>query len=479
MNILETEKTPLDIFCEASEILNEAVAHTLGPNGTNTAIQNKNGHYEIINDGKSIIETITSLDPAIAPALETLKQASFETNKKAGDGTTSTTILMNSLLHGARKYLNTIHEGLSVQIDLFDLIDSKSNYYKITPVDLRNTLLKIKDALLLKLDENRIEITEEDYEKVATVALGDDKYSKIIADTYKFLGKGRRPTLIKSDTSNIEVEKIDGISLTKTSMVSNLFNNTTEHHDIDVICLFSPVNRFQEMTQFLRKVQQSGRETILFYNQLSSDILENILFNYTNGAIKLIPISLQGYGKGTYSVMTELADYCECSIIDNNEFKISDVNKITLGKIDYSVINSDQVILKKNSKKLEKNYLHLDEKSIIIHIGGTNILEREEVYRRIEDAINSLGNAIDYGIVPGAGVTYSNLLNLVLNDENINIEIPDFVKTSMNLIRKTINASDTSNIYDSAMVTKEVIENAFTIVSQVITTHVVIHDNIR
>ena len=82
MNILD-ERNPLDLFCEASSILNRAVEHTLGPNGTNSAVQTKSGIYEILNDGKAILETITSLDPALAPALETLKQASYETNRKA------------------------------------------------------------------------------------------------------------------------------------------------------------------------------------------------------------------------------------------------------------------------------------------------------------------------------------------------------------------------------------------------------------
>ena len=84
MKILSTKK-PIDLFCEASNLLNEAVIHTLGPKGTNTAIQNEKGMYEIINDGKAIIEKLTSLEPDIAPAMETLKQAAFETNRKAGD----------------------------------------------------------------------------------------------------------------------------------------------------------------------------------------------------------------------------------------------------------------------------------------------------------------------------------------------------------------------------------------------------------
>lgn len=461
MKILETNKTPLDIFCEASDILNQAVQHTLGPKGTNTALQNKQGQYEIINDGKTIIESITSLDPAIAPALETLKQASFETNNRAGDGTTSTTVIMNALLQGARKYLK--------------------DHPEVSKVDLRNILETVKDNLLTQLDNNRIELTEADYKKVATVALGSDKYSDELADVFTFLGKDKKPTLIKSNVATLEIEKIDGINLTKTSIVSSLFSETSEHKRINIICLFQPVNRFNEITQLLRKVQQAQGEQgefILFYNQLSTDILENLLFNYTSGALKLIPISLGGYGKGTYSIMEELADYCDTSVIDGINIKVGDINKIKFGLIDYCIISPDQVILKagdKNSEKLEKNYVHLEQKSVIIRVGGTNVIEREEVYRRIEDAVNSLYYAIQYGIVLGAGQTYSTLIELSSRELN---NIPGFIITAMNIIKNTVNISD-SNIYDSAMVIKEVITNAFSIVSQVITTQVVIHENIR
>ena len=454
MKILENEKTPLDIFCEASSILNKAVEHTIGPNGLNTAVVTKEGRYDIINDGKTIIEGITSEDPALSPALETLKQASFETNRKAGDGTTSTTIIMDSLLQGTRKWMKD---------------------YSISGVTARLMLEDVKNRLIEKLDKSKIMLTENDYSKVAEVALGSPKYADIIADIYKFLGPGKRPTLIKSDIDNIEIEKVDGISLDKIKIVSSLFVNTKEYHDLDIICLYEPVNRFQEITQLLRRVQQTGKDTILFYNQLSTDILENLLFNYSNGAIKLIPICLGGYGKDTYKLMQELSDYTGCNIIDNNDCKISEVSKIIFGHANYGIVNFEKMILK-SSKKVEKNYVLLEEKSVIIRIGGTNIVEREEVYRRIEDAINSLGNAIDFGIVPGAGKAYKDLIQKISGD----IKVPNFVEKAMNLIyEKLYNDKLNDDIYDSAMVIKEVIVNSFSIVSQVITTDVVIRENIR
>ena len=163
----------------------------------------------------------------------------------------------------------------------------------LSGVNTRRILENIKDALIKKLDEYKTEVKEEDYNKIAEVALGDSKYANMIADIYKFLEKGKRPSLIKSDIENIEIEKVDGISLNKIKIVSSLFVNTKEYHDLDIICLYEPVNRFQEITQLLRKVQQTGKDTILFYNQLSTDILENLLFNYSQGAIKLIPVCLR------------------------------------------------------------------------------------------------------------------------------------------------------------------------------------------
>ena len=455
MKILENERTPIDIFCEASSILNKSVEHTIGPNGLNTAVVTKEGRYDIINDGKTIIEGITSEDPALAPALETLKQASFETNRKAGDGTTSTTIIMDSLLQGTRKWMKD---------------------HSISGVTARLMLEDIKTRLIEKLDKYKVMLTEDDYFKVAEVALGSPKYANTIADIYKFLGPCKKPTLIKSDIDNIEIEKVDGISLSKIKIVSSLFVNTKEYHDLDIICLYEPVNRFQEITQLLRKVQQTGKDTILFYNQLSTDILENLLFNYSNGAIKLIPVCLGGYGKDTYKLMQELADYTGCNIIDNNDCKVSEPSKIIFGSASYGIVDFEKMILKCN-KKVEKNYVLLEEKSVIMRIGGTNVVEREEVYRRIEDAVNSLKNAIEYGIVPGAGQSYKNLIQEVNKD----IQIPDFIIKAMTTIYDRINNNTNINddIYDSAMVVREVIINAFSIVSQVVTTNVVIRENIR
>lgn len=457
MNILEEKQKPLDIFCLASNMMNKSVEHTLGPNGTNTAIPNKKGYFDIINDGKTILESLDSPDPAIATALNTLKQASFETNRKAGDGTTSTTILMNALLQGAKAYI-------------------ESNDDTNVCIELSKKLIELRDKALSELDNITIPVSKELYFNIAKIALGSDKYAKDLADVFDFLGKNKRPTLIKKDIPNVQFNKIEGISLNKINIVSNIFLESKEFNNVNVLCIYSEVNRFQEITQLLRKIRTTDKPTILFYNKLSIDILENILFNFSNNALNVIPVDLSNYGKGTYSIMCELSDYCDCTVIDGIKHKISDINNIKFGEFDYSVINSKQIILKNNLDKNDKSYLHLEKNSVIIYSGGTNILEQEEVYRRLEDAINSLGNAIDFGIVPGAGTTYSTIIDHLYN---MDPDIPKFIIKAMKKIKNILNNIDLDTVYDSKTVVQEVINNAFTLVSQIITTNIIIHDNIR
>lgn len=377
MKIL-SNKEPLEVFSEASQMLADACEHTLGPNGTNTAVLGTNNCYEIINDGKSIIENLTSTDETLYPALETLKQASFETNRKAGDGTTSTVIMTNALMQACKDYLE--------------------KYPDITKVELRKRLEQSRDLMLEALEDLTIQIKDEDYEKIATVALGSDKYSKMISDIFRFLDKGQRPTLLKSNGDSIEVQKIDGMNLDKIKIPGNLFIETQEFPSIKAVCLYQDVNRFQEITQFLRLAMKQEGPIILFYNKLSVDILENLLFNYNNGAINVIPVCLNGYGQGTYTIMKDLSEYCDCSLIDGSDLKINETSKIFFGAQSFAILNQENLTIK-NDKKLQKNYLHLKNKSVIIRLGGTNIVEREEVFKRVEDTINSLGNAIEYGIV--------------------------------------------------------------------------------
>lgn len=479
MQIL-SDKNPLETYVEAAKLAYRAVAHTLGPGGTNTAVVNKKGSHDIINDGYSILSKLTSLDPAEAEALETVKLAAFETNRKAGDGTTSTTILTYELLKGAKSYL-----------------DNNS----ITKVKLRNIIESSRDDYIDVLHQSMSrEIKDEDYESIAKVSLGSPKYANAISEAYRFLPEGLRPSVVRSDIPNVVLDKKDGIVLDKAEVIvpeDTFLHGPKEFNDVDVYLIYDKLDRWNMIQPIVEQIIRLKRKAILFYNELSMDILQNLQLQIVKGYADIIPIRLGSLGVQTRTTMNQLAIYTNTTLIDGVEVRLPKaLNQINIGKIDYMLISNDTVIIN-NKDFTDLDKITLPTKTCIIRVGGTNNAEMEENYRRIEDAVNSLGNAIESGISIGAGITYQ---RLALSDDTT----PEFIREAMESVYRTIiynitgeekinpdldgliladngeyKLADDLKIFDATKVIEQVIVNSFTLAAQIITTEEMIVENIR
>lgn len=484
MKVLGTD-SPKDVFLQASDILADAVRHTLGPKGSNTAVcTNSSGSYQIINDGKSIVQDLTSDSPVIAPAMELLKQSCYETNRVAGDGTTSTILMTNALLHEAYDYMEKNH---------------------INPVMFRNELEDIKNQLILHVDSIKKDLTEDKYEDVAAVALGGRKYAKMISDAYKFVGPDGSVVFTKEDRQDVYLDCQDGVTLDKTELKIIPMKESREFFDTVAVFLYEKVDRFAEIIDLLNQtVEYKGRKVLFFYNELSWDASSNIYANIGSGNIDIIPIRMGGYGVQTKDVMEQLADYAGCKLIDGINVKLSTLKDFTkiFGNFKKSLISDDKVVVQSEKEILEnKDYmLQLKNKSCIIKIGGNNKVEQEETYRRIEDAVSSLSTAIKDGITIGGGLAYLYTFESVRAFEDV-----DFLEKIGEIIYRTIiyntrgitdipddyiglfpGRDETADwtdldksVFDSAVVIKEVIRNSFSLVAQIITTEKLIHEMIR
>ena len=479
MQIL-SEKNPLEVYETASTMAYKAVAHTLGPGGTNTAVVNKKGSHDIINDGYTILSKLTSLDPAEAEALETIKLAAFETNRKAGDGTTSTTILTHKLLTGAIKYLQ---DNGVIKVKLRDLIE-----------DMRDTYVD-----LLHQSYSR-EVKDEDYENIAKVSLGSTKYASIISEAYRFLPDGLRPSVVRSDIPDVMLEKKDGVVLDKVEPYvpeDTFLHGPKELNDVDVYLIYDKLDRWNSISPIVEQIIRLKRKAIIFFNELSVDIRQNLLYNIAKGYADIIPIGLGCLGVQTRSTMNQLATYTGATLIDGVTVRLPKaMSQIEIGKLDYMLLSNDTVILNnKDFTQLEE--ITLPTKSCIIRVGGINNSAMEENYRRIEDAVNSLGNAIESGVSVGAGMTYQ---RLSLSED----KAPQFIKDAMESIyrqiiynitgsdkitpdrdglifdnRGELALADDLQIFDATKVIEQVIVNAFSLVSQLVTTEVMIVENVR
>lgn len=412
--------------------------------------------------------------------METLKLASFETNRKSGDGSSSSLIMTTHLLNGANKYL-------------------KEN--NITKVELRDIIEEAKNKCL-ELLHNKYskEIKEEEYEYIAKVSLGSDKYASLISNTYRFLDRGLRPSIVRADITDVVSEEKDGIVLDKSEVLlsqEELSKGAKEYNDLDVYCIYDKLDRWQQIQPIIEQMIRCKRQCVLFYNELSIDILQNIQLQNLKGYSDIIPVHLGTYGVQTKSIMDQLSIYTNATLIDGLEFKLPrNLKDLIIGKLDYMIVSGETVVLN-NKDFVERDKITLPTKSVLIRIGGNNSSEREENYRRIEDAVNSLGNALESGIVLGGGITYYNISN------DLSEETPMFIKDSLRSIyRKVVSnqlgsndipedkvcllpkgdnwySADELNVFDATKVLEQVITNSFSLVAQLVTTEVIIAENIR
>ena len=201
----------------------------------------------------------------------------------------------------------------------------------------------------------------------------------------------------------------------------------------------------------------------------------------------MVPVRLGGYGKDTYKVMKTITEYSDGIFFDGNSLKLTQLSQVNFSQEinpNYLLLNNSSVIIKTDKEISIEEDLRLNTKSVIIKVGGSNKVEREEIYRRIEDAICSLGNAIEFGVVKGAGKTYIEAMNCLDKDSMVLYYVQEALESIYNTVLKNMGVDflsdkDLEYVFDSEKVAEEVIKNSFTVAAQVLTTNRLIHDNIR
>lgn len=439
-----------ELFLGASEKLYNAVAHTIGPSGTNTAIPTGNNFLAIINDGKTIMESISSKDMAEKLAINTLKESAFATNKEAGDGTSSTCILQHQLLSR--------------------IMESGTN---ITAKEL----LRIRDDLLNELPKFKKEIeSPEDLKKVITVALGSDKYTDIVFNAFDGLDKSQKPALVKVNTQkDTDCVKVDGISLAPVEVNPVVLNTMSPANDepLDIIILNQEVSRIDnQFALLLKNISMSKKKTILLYTDIKPSVMDQMLFNIQEGALNLIPVRIAMNMQNIDEIVKDLEDYFGCkAYTDLNPYQ-TNVGPAFVGNGIGYILNKDSVIIKNDNDEHYKEREHLlPNSSSAIQVGFITHSQQAEDYRRLEDAIQSAYNAINYGYVLGAGFTYFSMTNVVPDEYAA-------IRGALSCIFTNLCPGPQiefikiieENVFDSYKVAEQVILNSFTVVAQILST---------
>lgn len=411
------------------------VKTTLGPKGRNVLIRNNLDAPIITNDGVTIAKAIQLKDNAEDAGAQLIIQAANKTNKVAGDGTTTTTVLAQNMIH---EYLNYINVNSDV----------KENVVQVQK-EMINTSNQISDYLR----EIATPISsKEDITRIASISSGSDQIGNLIADAFEQAGEYGSVVVEDSKTGEDGFESIQGMKIPNGSVSSFLLNDRvnmkTDFYDVNILITADKIDDASELLSILDFIVKSGKKLLILCDDIENEPLNMIIANKLKGLpLNVSVIRLPGFGQLREDLIEDLCIATNSTLISRDKgTTLKDFNPNFLGEVEQIVITmTDSIIkfkdisstgidLKSNrqdrvdtittqmsqanedeSKQYERRIANLLSGISVISVGGNSEVEIQDKKLRIEDAINSVQSAKEEGIIPGGGygflLAYMNLVD--------------------------------------------------------------------
>ena len=487
--------------------LAQAVKSTLGASGKCVIYEDGRGKPVITKDGVTVAESVVLLDPVENMGATLIKEAARNTVKDAGDGTTTATVLAESLI---KQISHEQTHGVSTR-------EIKEG--------IASGVKKVNDYL----DKVKIEVKDDMLDSVAAISCNNDKeLGAIIANAYKKVGNDGVVLMENSDTDETYVELVDGVQL-ECGLTSPHFVTDTEKQRsvLDnplILIVASEIPNVRKIQNVLEYVIKNNR-SLLIVAQVSQQVKSALLMNKVKGNIKVNIIDLPGFGPtkddtckdlailtGATVINEELGDDLDgisLNVLGEAEKAVTEDKNtvITLENIDESVkkrIKEVKKLLKEEKRAFFKKYIQqriamLSGSVGIIRVGANSKVELKEKRDRVEDAIYATKAALKEGIVPGGGIALLNASERLSSDsagENILLEAikapyktilsnagiennEEFVEgNGINVVTGEEVDMVKSGIIDPVLVTKTALKNSVSVVTTIISADCVI-SNIR
>ena len=393
--------------------LADAVKTTLGPKGKPVIFRNGDVIFSL--DGVTVAKQIELSDETENMAAELVKEIANKTDKNAGDGTTTATILAQSILQ----------EGLKAQSVGIDAINIKKGI-DIALESCVKTLKKISKPVKNK----------EEMSNVATISSRDRKIGDVVADIYEEIGKDAVISVEESSIQGISKEIVKGLQIDKGYITPYMQTDKKTGEEIMdkpyILITDRAIVSNQEIIRILEQmITTDSKSLLIIAEDLRGEALATCVINHMQGRIKVVAVKTPGQGDDKKDQLADMAILTDGQLItEDTGKKVEDVEKIDLGRAERVICTADnltiiggkgkkkeiddRIILLKKQISTEKSdyYKDLKERRLakltsgvaIIRAGTLTTQETTEMRYRIEDAVKSTKSAIEEGIVPGAGM---------------------------------------------------------------------------
>lgn len=416
----------------------DIVKTTIGPSGRNVLVRNQVSQPIITNDGVTIAKSIELKDNTEDAAARVIIEAANKTNEVAGDGTTTTTILAQRMIH--LYYENKDKEKgenvVKVQKDMIKASNEISDYLKTIAVEVKNN---------------------EDIEKVATISSGDSETGKLIASAFSTAGDFGSVVVEDSKTGIDSIEPIDGMKISNGMINSYLFvdrqNSTSNLKDPYILVTTEKLDSASDMLPVLDDCAKTGKKLVIICEDMGPEVLNTIINNKIRGIpLNISAIRLPGFGELREGLTEDICIATGATLISRDRgLTLKDYGVDKLGVASEVSINNNDTVIKFVDTKQETDDLSnartervkqlkvdLEEASegdkqqyvkrianlttgiTTIKVGGNSEIELKDRKLRIEDAINSVQSAKEEGIVPGGGYSFLMAESNKLDGEGLN-----------------------------------------------------------
>ena len=392
--------------------LNKAVSSTLGPRGQNVSIE-EGSSPTITKDGVTVARQIFLKDKFENMGVMLAQKAAEDTNREAGDGTTSTITLLNAILTEGHK---AVAAGMN-------------------PILIKRGMdaaLK-KVVKLLKKQSKEIK-TAEEKKQIATISANNDsEIGELVSKVIEKTGIDGVVTIINSNSIETEVEYVEGTKLNSGLLVPIFMNNrknlSVEMNKPEIIITSDDIVLNGHIINLLEKrVSEGQRDFVLLANKIEGEALGFLIKNQLQGIFRCVPINLPSFGNYQKDLMHDLASLTGATVLGKEEgVTIDQAEKEHLGMAesvisgrDFTIISGAKGDIKKRivevkallekekdsfkKEKLKDRLGRLTGSVANIKAGGANKAEQDELRYRIEDALNATKSAIQEGIIEGGGL---------------------------------------------------------------------------
>lgn len=431
---LQFDKDARVSMLKGMEILAKAVGSTLGPKGKCVVIDEAiDGKPLVTKDGVTVAKSIQLKNKFENLGVQLLREASVRSLELSGDGTTTATVIAYAMIKQAQKL---IEEGLD-------------------PIQIKNGIKDASEAALQALKESAIPVTDDDLEKIATISANNDsEIGKLIADTFKQIGRDGVVTVEESPSVKTYTEIINGMQFERgyesPYFATDPIKGICTLENCYVLLTDHKVQLMRDIVPILEIAARESRPILLIAQDYDDEVIQNLKLNKLRNILQVCAVKCPSYGDYRKDILDDLAILTGATVISyESGIELPKVTEAMLGRCEKVTITKETTTLIKGagsqelidkrveqirnqlktlSDSLDRDFLKefyaqriakLTGGVARIYVGGTTELEMREKKDRIDDAVCATKAAIEEGYVPGGGISFVNIADCC---DNINSE---------------------------------------------------------